>query len=104
MPTAGDTWTFEYVSSNWCQGASGTAQSAWAEDTDTGILDEKLMKLDIIWRWKASKSLEYADDLSNFTNSFNLRTGQTTGARSLYLGGANIFFPVNVPEGNWPTS
>lgn len=104
LPVAGNTWAFEFVSSNWCQSAAGAAQSAWAADTDTGILDENLMKLDIIWRWKASKSLEYADDLANFEDKFNLRTGQTTGARSLYLGGANVIFPINVPEGNWPTS
>lgn len=102
--TAGDLWAFEYISNNWCQGAMGTAQSLWAADTDTGILDENLMKLDIIWRWKSSKSLEYADDLASFEDKFALRTGQTTGARSLYLGGANVIFPINVPEGNWPTS
>lgn len=104
LPTAGNTWAFEYISKNWCQGAAGTAQSEWLADDDTGILDENLMKLDILWRWKASKSLEYADDLENFTQKLALRKGQTTGARSLYLGGANIIFPINVPEGNWPTS
>ena len=104
VPKAGDTWAFEYVSENWCQGAAGTAQPAWAADTDTGILDENLMRQDIIWRWKSSKSLEYADDLASFTDNFNLRTGQSTGARSLFLGGANTFFPINVPEGNWTTS
>lgn len=104
VPTAGDTWAFEYVSNNWCEGALGTGQNAWVADTDTGILSEELMKLDIIWRWKASKSLEYADDKANFDDQFNLRTGQTTGARELYLGGANVIFPINVPEGNWPTS
>ena len=65
---------------------------------------DTLMKLDIIWRGKAAKSLEYADDRENFTQKLALRKGQTTGARSLYLGGANVIFPINVPEGNWPTS
>lgn len=102
LPTAGDTWAFEYISANWCKSAAGVGQSAWAADTDVGILDETLMGLDITWRWKASKSLEYADDLTNFEDAFNQRTGQTTGARSLYLGGANVIFPINVPEGNWP--
>lgn len=104
LATSGDTWAFEYVSTNWCEGVNGTAQSAWTADTDVGILEENLMKLDTIWRWKASKSLEYADDLATFTDSFQMRTGQTTGARSLFLGGSNTFFPINVPEGNWPTS
>ena len=104
VPTAGDTWAFEYLSKFWCQGAAGTGQSSWAADTDTGILSENLMKLDIIWRWKSSKSLEYADDLANYEDELALRQGQTTGARALYVGGANIVFPINVPEGNWPTS
>ncbi len=104
VPTSGDTWAFEYISTNWCQSAAGASQSTWQADTDTGILSENLMKLDIIWRWKVSKSLEYADDLGNFEDEFNLRSGQTAGARTLYLGGANVVFPINVPEGNWPTS
>ena len=104
IPNSTDTWAFSYISQNFCQGASGTAQNAWAADSDTGILSESLMKLDIVWRWKASKSLEYADDLANFEDEFSSRTGQTTGGRSLYVGGANVIFPINVPEGNWPTS
>lgn len=103
-PASGDTWAFEYVSKNFCQGQSGTGQATWAADTDTGVLSENLMKLDIIWRWKASKSLEYADDLQSFEEEWNALTGQTTGGRALYLGGANVIFPINVPEGNWPTS
>ena len=104
IPNDTDTWAFSYISQNFCQSASGDGQSSWLADSDTGILSESLMKLDIIWRWKASKSLEYADDLANFEDEFANRTGQTTGGRSLYLGGANVIFPINVPEGNWPTS
>lgn len=104
IPTAGDTWAFSYISQNFCQSAAGVGQSSWQADADTGILSENLMKLDIIWRWKQSKSLEYADDLASFEDEFANVTGQTTGGRSLYLGGANVIFPINVPEGNWPTS
>ncbi len=104
VPNSTDTWAFSYISNAFCQSASGSAQNMWLTDTDTGILSESLMKLDIVWRWKASKSLEYADDLANFEDEFANRTGQTTGGRSLYLGGANVIFPINVPEGNWPTS
>ena len=104
LPTAGDTYAFEYVSNQFCQGANGTGQNLWLADDDTGILSESLMKLDIIWRWKQMKSLEYADDLATFEDEWATTTGQTTGGRSLYLGGANVIFPINVPEGNWPTS
>jgi hypothetical protein len=104
LPTSGDTWAFEYISNFWCQSAAGVGQTQWVADTDTGILDEELLTLDIIWRWKASKSIEYADDLANFEDRKAIRQGQTTGARALYVGGANVIFPINIPEGNWPTS
>lgn len=61
-PTAGHTIAFEWVSKNWCQSSGGTAQSAWAADTDTGIIDEGLLTADLIWRWKAAQGLDYAED------------------------------------------
>lgn len=55
-PSAGDTCAFEWVSKNFCQSSGGTGQSAWTADTDTGLLSEDLMKLGLIWRWKAANS------------------------------------------------
>ena len=60
VPTAVSTIAFEYVSKNWCKSASDTEQNAWAADTDTGILDEDLMALGIVWRWLKSQGFDYA--------------------------------------------
>lgn len=38
-----ETLAFEYVSKNWCQSSGGTGQTAWAADTDTGVIDEELI-------------------------------------------------------------
>jgi hypothetical protein len=65
-PTAGDTVAYEYVSTKWCQSSGGTAQTEWAADTDTSKLDEALHVLDLIWRFKQAKGLEYAADLAAF--------------------------------------
>jgi hypothetical protein len=45
LPTmsAGKSLAFEYVSENWCASSGGTGQSAWAADTDVGVLDEELL-------------------------------------------------------------
>lgn len=43
--SAGSSLAFEYISKNWCQSSGATAQTAWAADTDTGILDEELLTL-----------------------------------------------------------
>jgi hypothetical protein len=43
---------FEYQSTYFCQSSAGADQSAWAADTDVGVLDENLMELGVIWRFK----------------------------------------------------
>lgn len=65
-PSAIETVAYEYVSKNWCQSSSLTAQSEWAADTDTGLLDEELTTLGLVWRFRAGKGLDYAEDMQNY--------------------------------------
>lgn len=64
--TTGDTLVFEYMSLNWCQSSIGTAQTAWAADTDTGILDEYLLEMDLKWRFLSAKGQPYAEEKREF--------------------------------------
>lgn len=66
IPTAGDSVYYEYVSKNWCQSAASVEQSAWAADTDTALLDEELLTLDLVWRFKQMKGLDFAFDQATF--------------------------------------
>lgn len=65
-PSAGDTVAYEYISTNWCQSTLSVAQSAWAADDDTAKLDESLLTLDVIWRFRAAKGLDYLSALTAF--------------------------------------
>jgi hypothetical protein len=65
-PSAVETVAYEYISKNWCQSAGGTGQEAWNLDTDTGILDEELMTLGIVWRFRAAKGLDYAESMNSY--------------------------------------
>lgn len=65
-PSSVETIAYEYMSKNWCQSNASVGQAAWAADTDTGILDEELMTLGIIWRFRAKKGLDYAEDMNNY--------------------------------------
>lgn len=70
-PTAVETIAYEYVTKNWCQSSGGTGQSAWAADTDVGLLDEELFKLGVIWRYKAKKGFDYAEDMNTYEIAVN---------------------------------
>jgi hypothetical protein len=70
-PTAIETIAYEYMSKNWCQSSLAVGQSAWALDTDTGVLNEELMTLGIIWRFKSAKSLDYAEAMNDYEIAVN---------------------------------
>lgn len=70
-PTSAETIAYEYMSKNWCQDVLAVGQSAWAADTDTGILSEELMTLGIIWRFKSAKSLDYAEAMNDYEIAVN---------------------------------
>lgn len=55
--SGGESLAFEYVSNKWCQSSGGTAQTAWAADTDTGILDEELLTLATVFEYLSGEGL-----------------------------------------------
>ncbi len=99
---ANDVITCYFMTKNWCQSAALVGQAAWAADDDTAIIPEELLKLDLIWRWKAKNGLAYAEDMETAQRQFETYTAQNTPARILFLGGRNILYPANIPEGYWP--
>lgn len=67
VPTAGDTWAFEYVSKYWMLGIDGVTYKDYATlDTDTILLPEDLVLMGLRWRWKKEKGLDYAEDMRTY--------------------------------------
>lgn len=65
-PTAAETIAYEYMSKKWCQSSGSVGQVRWAADIDTGILDEDLMTLGVIWRYRKAKGLDYGEDMATY--------------------------------------
>lgn len=100
-PSAAETVAYEYVSKNWCQSNVSVGQAAWTADTDTGILDEELMTLGLVWRFRAKKGLDYAEDMNNYEIKV-ARAILSDGAR-MKIQTANeernrVPYPPQVPE------
>jgi len=71
---AGKTLAYEYVKKNWCQSSGGTDQSAWAVDTDVGILDEELMTLGLVYLHLVSEGLPSNVEAKDFDDYFKTLT------------------------------
>lgn len=103
-PTVGDSYAFEYISKNWCAKADATEQSAWALDTDTGILDEELMTLGVVWRFKAAQGLDYSEEFRNYELMFAQRTSRDGGKPRIRVGFGGALSGLIVQEGSWNLS
>ncbi len=71
-------------------------RAAFTADADSFDLDPRLLTLGLIWRWRAQKRLEYAEDLVNFENAVTARAGRDKGARILKIGVPRYGSEVNV--------
>lgn len=80
-------------------GGSAPTKTDFTLDTDELFVDERLLKLSIIWRWKAAKGRPYAEDLENYTRALDTVTGNDKGARILHIGKRRVPSDVNLA---WP--
>jgi hypothetical protein len=105
VPTAGQTIGLEYMSRNWCESSGGTGQEKWAADTDVGILSEDLLTVDLIWRFKAAKGFDYAEDFRQAEIAINNALARSGGKQVLNAGEPAPYtdnqFGVMVPDGSW---
>jgi hypothetical protein len=57
---------FWYIASNLVRGDDGTLKPQFTADSDTFLLDEQLLVLAMVWRWKQAEGLDYAEDMQNY--------------------------------------
>jgi hypothetical protein len=61
-PTAGQTLAFPYISKNWVS----SSKDHFTLDADTTLIPERLITLGIVWRYKANKGRDYAEDMASY--------------------------------------
>lgn len=103
-PTALQTMAFEYVTKNFVVSAEGVGKSSFTADDDQALLDESIMTIGLIWRWKHVKGLEYAEDFRLYEQRVNDAMGRDKGPTSIKMTGQpTVRLPGTVvPYGNWP--
>lgn len=95
VPVAGDLCYFEWITKNWCTDSTGaTGRSAMTVDSDIGKLDERLLTLGGIWRWKAAQKLDYQEDQEKYELAVNDAIARDGSKPVLDLsGGGTDFYP-----------
>lgn len=85
MPV-GQSAQYYYISRN----ITKSGKPEFEVDGDEFVLDERLITLGVIWRWRAQKRLEYAEDLRNFEIAQARAIASDRGQRPLVIGPQRI--------------
>lgn len=94
---AGSNVQFNYYSLFWIAPVIGSATDAYASDTDVSLMDEKLIRLGVIWRWKSSKGFEYAEDFRLYEGALANAQDREETVRVTAMSNTRYF-----PDNYWP--
>lgn len=71
---------FLYLDKNCVSLNAGGTGIEFMNDADSFILDERLLKLGMIWQWKAKKGSPYAEDMGTYADALTIAMGKDTPA------------------------
>jgi hypothetical protein len=70
-----ETASFTYLNKYCITLAGGGVSDVFVSDTDTFLLDERVLKLGMIWQWKAQKGSPYAEDMGTYGDALTNAMG-----------------------------
>lgn len=91
---SGETVKFFYISDKIVTASGGSTKAAFSADDDTFRLPERLLKLGIIWNWKARKGHEYAEEMATYSDALMQLTGKDKGPSIITVGQQRL--PYNI--------
>jgi len=100
IPAATDQFAYSYITSNWVRPANLDMPEApqWVDDTDTALIPERLLEYALIWRWKQSKGLDYAEDQATYEREREKVQARDRGPRTV-----TITAPPPYPDNFFPS-
>lgn len=98
----GVTATFPYLDKNCISLKSGGTGDSFMDDADTTVLDERLLKLGMVWQWKAQKGSAYSEDLGTYGDAITYAMGADSPAPIIVSRGpisktVRVAYPWQVP-------
>lgn len=92
---SGQTLSFGYISNAI---VNNGAASVFAADTDTFVLDERLLRLSIIWNWKKAKGFDFQVEAAEYAEAMNRARFKDVGARQSIINGRGAYPYANMGQ------
>lgn len=76
-------------------------QREFTADSDTFVLDERLLLLSTLWNWKKVKGLDFAPELQEYQEALSYCIGKDKGPRRIYEGSGRGGFVPDIFAAVW---
>lgn len=88
VPPTGATIRFPYLSNLIVKGpgANPEAKATFTDNGDTFLLDERLLKLGVIWQWKQLKGQSYGEEMASYEDAMASICGADRGSNMIVTG------------------
>lgn len=98
----GNVANFYYITKDVFTDANGNPKAEITRDDDQFRLDERLLTLALIWRWKQMKQMDYAEDMRSYEIALSQEMANDKGSRVIRNNSVPHKFKGAVPA--WPWS
>ena len=71
---------FTYLDKNCIDLDSGGTGDAFLNDLDNFLIDERVLRLGMIWKWKSNKGSSYAEDMGSYETALAMVSGHDSPA------------------------
>ena len=86
----GEVYNYNYYSNAWIKSNANSLISTWAYDTDTSLIDEKVLTSGLEWRWLKAKGLDYAEEFRRYENRLMRADGRQATTREVAMSSKRV--------------
>ena len=90
--------SYDYFSKNWVQPTEGADKDGYTADTDTPLLDEELLTLDLKWRFLQAKGFPAEVEYREWDDMLSTILANSGGARTINMNGIVADVTSNLPD------
>ena len=84
---SGDNLAFEYMTREWvCAAGGGTLREQFLDDDDESLLDDGLLVMEVVWRFRHAKGMEFLLDMTEWEQQKMKLLGQDANVEGVELG------------------
>lgn len=85
-PTAANSLVFLYKTSNHALSAASAEKTTYTDNTDTAIIGDRLIRLELAWRYRRQRGLDYAEEMADAERAIAKAFADSIAAPTIPIG------------------